>query len=650
MAKEPGDDKAKTTESTEAADTVAGGGESFAFQAEVGKLLDIVAHSLYSHTEIFLRELISNGSDACDRLRYAQLTDPDLITGDAFKITLSVDKKGRLLSIADNGIGMDRDELSENLGTIARSGTQAFVDQLTSDAGNDVSLIGQFGVGFYASFMVADRVDVLSRKAGGEAAWLWSSDGKGTFTIAEAERATVGTTVTVHLAKDEKEFLEPMRLRTIVKTYSDHVAMPIELKDGEEAETLNTASALWTRAKKDIDAEQYTEFYHHVGHTFDDPWLTLHNSVEGRLSYTNLLFVPSTPPFDLFDPERKTHVKLYVNRVFITDDCEGLLPSYLRFLRGVVDSEDLPLNISREMFQHDPLLNKIKSGLVKRVLGELKKRAEKKADEYATFWGHFGAVLKEGIYEDHDRRDALLALARFRSSAVDGLISLDDYVERMKPGQAAIYTITGGEAETLARSPQLEGFKAHGVEVLLLTDPIDEFWVQAVPTYQEKPFVSATRGDADFSAIESADEGDAAAKEKKEKAKEKAAAGVDPLIAALKVCLGEAVKDVRVSSRLTDSACCLVADSGDIDMHLERMLRQHRQMEGAGPTSRILEINPDHPLIKGLTKRAAAPDGDFDDAANLLLDQARIMEGEPVPDPTAFARRLAAVMEKGLAG
>jgi molecular chaperone HtpG len=625
-------------------------GESFAFQAEVGKLLEIVAHSLYSHKEIFLRELISNSSDACDRLRYAQLTDTNLISGDPFKITLAIDKKAKTLAISDNGIGMDREELSENLGTIARSGTQAFVDQLTGDSGDDVSLIGQFGVGFYASFMVSDTVEVLSRKAGGDEAWLWSSDGKGEFTITPAERDTVGTTVTLHLAKDEKEFLESLRLRTIVKTYSDHVAMPIALRDGEEEETLNTASALWTRAKKDIDPDQYREFYHHVGHAFDDPWLILHNAVEGRLSYTNLLFVPSMPPIDLFDPERKTRIKLYVNRVFITDDCDGLLPGYLRFLRGVVDSEDLPLNISREMFQHDPLLTKIKSGLIKRTLGELKKKAEKKADEYAIFWGNFGAVLKEGIYEDPENRDALLALARFRSSTADGLISLDDYVGRMKPGQEAIYTITGGDAEALARSPQLEGFKANGVEVLLLTDPVDEFWSQAVAQYQDKPFVSATRGDADFSKIETGDDGDAAEKKKKDQEKEKAAAGVDPLIAALKVSLGEAVKDVRVSSRLTDSACCLVADADDMDMNMERMMRQHRQMEGAGPLPRILEINPTHPLIKGLTKQAAEPGDGFDDAAYLLLDQARIMEGEPVPDPAAFARRLTAVMEKGLAG
>jgi molecular chaperone HtpG len=634
--------------------------ETFAFQTEVGRLLDIVAHSLYTHKEIFLRELVSNASDACDRLRYAALTEPALTEGDPeFKIALDVDRAARTLSVADNGIGMNHEDLVETLGTIARSGTQGFLAQLTGDAKKDVALIGQFGVGFYSAFMVADSVDVITRRAGEDKAWKWSSDGKGTFSIEEAERAGRGTTVVLHLKADEDEFLEPARLRQIVKTYSDHIGFPIVLLDakpgeakegeGEEAkageQTLNAASSLWTRPKRDITDEQYKEFYHHVGRALDDPWLVIHNTVEGVVSYTSLLFVPSTAPFDLFDPERKPRVKLYVRRVFITDDCAGLLPAYLRFLRGVVDSEDLPLNISRETFQHDPRLAKMRSGLVKRVLDELARKAENAA-EYATFWGAFGAVLKEGIYEDLENRDRLLGLARFHSTAGDGLTSLDGYIERMKPGQDAIYTISGSELEALRRSPQLEGFRAKGVEVLLLTDPIDEFWVPSVRTYKDKPFRSAASAATDLSKIA---EGEEKATEGEDKAAP--AADVERLIAALKEALGEAVKDVRPSMRLTESAVCLVAGEGDLDMHIERLLRQHRQLGAAVP--RVLEINPKHPLIRSLAALAVAGDGSKDalaEAAFLLLDQARILEGEPVGDASAFARRMTAMMERGIAG
>jgi len=623
--------------------------EKFTFQTEVGRLLDIVAHSLYSHKEIFLRELISNASDACDRLRYAGLTQPELTEGDAdFNITLAFDKEARTLSIADNGIGMNHDDLIETLGTIANSGTQAFVAQLTGDEKKDAQLIGQFGVGFYSAFMVADRVEVLTRKAGEDAAWLWQSDGRGEFTIDGAARETRGTTVTLHMGKDEDEFLEKMRIERIVKTYSDHIGIPILLESGEEqiaTETINTASALWTRQKKDITDEQYTEFYHHVGHVFDEPWKIIHNTVEGVLSYTNLLFIPSTAPFDLYDPDRKPQVKLYVKRVFITDDCEELLPSYLRFVRGIVDSDDLSLNISREMLQNDPKLAKIRSGLVKRILGELKKSAEKKPEDYAGFWDTFGALLKEGIYEDFANRDKLLELARFRSTAGDGLVSLKDYVGRMKEGQEAIYTITGDDLEQLRRSPQLEGFKAKGIEVLLLSDPVDEFWPGGVGTFEEKPFKSVTQGGADLDKVadaEEAEDGD----DKKDAAADNGA--VDTLVAAFKLALGETVKDVRASQRLTDSPVCLVADEGDMDIHLERLLKQHNKMGAGGGTPRILELNPKHLLIRGLAE-AAGGGTEVADAAHLLLDQARIMEGEPVADPAEFARRLAAMMEKGLA-
>ncbi|MEX2452145.1 MAG: molecular chaperone HtpG [Rhodospirillales bacterium] len=619
--------------------------ETFTFEAEVGKLLNIVARSLYSHKEIFLRELISNASDACDRLRYAALTEPGLIEGDPeFRISIAIDEKARTLSVTDNGIGMNHDDLIETLGTIARSGTQAFVEKLGEDKDKDLALIGQFGVGFYSAFMVAERVDVLTRKAGEEKAWLWSSTGQGEYSIEESARAARGTTVTVHLAEAEKEFAEPARVRGIVKAHSDHIGIPVLLAEDGKEEKLNSASAIWTRPKSDITEDQYKEFYRHVSHNFDDPWLTIHNRVEGVLSYTNLLFVPSSRPFDLFNPERKMHVKLYVKRVFITDNSEGMIPAYLRFLRGVVDSEDLSLNISREMFQHDPKISKIRSGLVKRVLGELQKKAAAAPEEFTGFWENFGAVLKEGLYEDAANRDAILDICRFRSTRGDGLISLEDYIAGMKEGQEAIYYITGENLERMRQSPQLEGFKAKGIEVLLLDDAVDEFWVPSVGLFKEKPFKSATQGGTDLGKIKSADE--------TEDTPEKAAdSDVDALIAAFKAALGDRVKDVRASERLTDSAVCLVAGEGDLDIHLERLLRQHKQLGADMDSKRILEINPAHSMIMGLASLAKAGNGSeglLNDAAHLLFDQARIMEGEQVNDASAFARRLASVIEKGL--
>jgi len=614
--------------------------ETRSFQAEVSRLLEIVAHSLYSEKEIFLRELISNASDSCDRLRYAALTEPALTDGDTdYRVVLTPDKSARTLTVADNGVGMNHEELIENLGTIARSGTAAFVNQLSGDARKDVSLIGQFGVGFYSAFMVAEKVEVLSRKAGESEGWRWVSDGKGEFTIEPLE-ATRGAKIIVHLREGEDEYLDPARLRRIVNTYSDHIGLPIVLNATGKEETINTASALWTRPRSEITAEQYKEFYHHVGHSFDDPWLTLHNKAEGVLEYTSLLFVPSTKPFDLFDPERKSRVKLYVRRVFITDEGTGLLPPYLRFLRGIVDSEDLPLNVSREMLQSNPMATRIRQQLTRRVLSELAKKASEAADEYDKFWDNFGAVLKEGLYEDPEHRDELLGLARFRSTARDGLVALDEYIAAMRPGQDAIYTINGDNLDLIKRSPQLEGFRARGVDVLLMTDPIDEFWVSAIGTYKEKPFKSATRGGVDLDRITPAEE--------REENEPEPPAKLASLIAIFKLALGDAVKDVRSSARLTDSAVCLVADEGDMDMHLERLLKQHRQLDTA--SKRILELNPRHKLIE----RLAATVGDvgasdqLSEFAWLLLDQARIVEGEQLPDPPAFARRLATLLERGL--
>ncbi len=649
------------------------GGDRLQFQAEVGRLLDIVANSLYSEKEIFLRELISNASDACDRLRHAALTAPDLAAGDPdYKIAITIDRAANTLAVADNGIGMNRDDLVDDLGTIARSGTAAFMGALketeakSEDGTADVNLIGQFGVGFYSAFMVADEVTVTTRKAGETSGWRWVSDGKGEFTVEAADGATRGTTVTMVLKDNAGEYLEPARIRHIVKTYSDHVSFPILLtvlatgdedegKDETEDESgtgeavtdeiVNQASAIWARPKADIDEQTHKEFYHHVAHAMDDPWLTLHFKAEGMIEYTGLLYVPTARPFDIFHPERKSHVKLYVKRVFITDDCEALLPSWLRFLHGVVDSEDLPLNVSRELLQNNPVLTRIRAGVTSRVLNELTARAEKDPEGYAAFWEAFGAVVKEGLYEDFEHREKLLGLARFNGTADDELVGLADYVGRMKEGQEAIYYITADDLAQARRSPQLEGFRAKGIEVLLLADPIDEFWLPSVGVYETKPFKSVTRGGADLADIKSEDAAEADEKKEEPKPTE----GLDALVALIKLELGEAVKDVRRSDRLTDSAVCLVADEGDIDMNLQRLLQQHNQLENALP--RILEINPTHELVRRLAA-GAAKDGAQDrlrDVGYLLLDQARILEGETVPDPVAYAKRMTSVMTAAFA-
>lgn len=608
------------------------------FRAEVSRLLDIVVHSLYSEKEIFLRELISNASDACDKLRYQAITEPELL-GDAedFKIVIAADKKARTLTITDNGIGMTRDELVENLGTIARSGTSAFLEQL-AEAKNktDINLIGQFGVGFYAAFMVSQTVEVKSHKAGTDESWSWTSDGKGEFTVEESDRKERGTEITLYLKQGEDEFLENDRLKYIISKYSDHIAIPIML-EGED-KPANRASALWLRSKSEVTAEQYKEFYHHVAHAFDEAALTIHWRAEGKIEYTGLLFVPSTKPYDLFDPKRRHGVKLYVKRVFITDDAEGLVPPWLRFLRGVVDSEDLPLNVSREMLQHNPILAKIRQGVTKRVLGELVKFSEN-TEAYGKFWENFGAVLKEGLYEDADHRPDLLKLLRCRSTAVEGLTSLADYVTRMKAGQDSIFYICGESAEKLARNPHLEGFKAKGVEVLLLTETVDDFWPSAVMEYDGKIFKSATRAGQDLSKIESE-----AKKEGEEPATPEADDNISSLIALMKLTLGDEVKDVRASERLTSSPVCLVADEGDIDIHLERFLKQHNQIRT--PSKRILEINPKHALIRRMSERAKASGAsdNLGDIAWLLFDQARLLDGEALADPVAFSQRLEKVL------
>ncbi|MBL4603086.1 MAG: molecular chaperone HtpG, partial [Emcibacteraceae bacterium] len=590
----------------------------------------------------FLRELISNASDACDKLRYAGLTNSGLLKGTGeFAIDIKLDKEKKTLTISDNGVGMDREDLISHLGTIARSGTSSFMENMSGDDKKDVNMIGQFGVGFYSVFMVADKVEVLSKKAGQDKAYLWASDGIGEYTIADGEKDASGTRITLYIKDDADEFLDQHRLKNIIKTYSDHITLPITLisksedKDAEEeevSEKVNDGTAIWARSKSEITDEQYKEFYHHVGHTFDEPATTIHYRAEGKIEYTVLLFIPSQQPMDLFDPARKTKVKLYVKRVFITDDCEDLLLGYLRFMRGIVDSEDLPLNISREMLQNNPVMTNIRNAVTKRILNELEKKAKKDGEGYNSFWEAFGSVLKEGIYEDFARRDQILKISRFQSTADKGLTSLEDYISRAGDEQKTIYYITADTVEAAKRSPQLEGFKAKNIEVLYFCDPVDEFWLQMIPEFEGKKFASVTRGSADL------DDG-------KDDEKKKNSPEIDALIAVLKTNLGETVKDVRLSNRLTESAVCLVADDNDMDMHMERILKMHNKLDGAS-SARVMEINAENPLIKTLAAQAIK-DGSVDalkDASQILLDQAKIMEGDLPDDPVAFAARLSSMM------
>jgi molecular chaperone HtpG len=605
------------------------------FQAEVSRLLDIVVHALYSQKEIFLRELISNAADACDRLRYLAITKPEL--AQKYAIHLICDVPTNRLTVSDNGIGMSRDEMQSNLGTIARSGTKAFMEQLSGDAKKDMNLIGQFGVGFYSAFMVADKVEVISRRAGEDKAWKWESDGKGTFTITEAQKNLAGTDVILHLKQEADEYLDKERLKHIVTSYSDHVPVPVYYGEDEGAQ-LNRATSLWMQPKSEITADQYKEFYHHVAHAYDEPMLTMHWRAEGAIEYTGLIFIPTQKPYDMVDPRRTNRLKLYVKRVFITDQADGLVPPYLRFLRGVIDSEDLPLNISREMLQHNPILSKMKNGITRRVLSELQKLSTDK-DVWAKFWDNYGAVLKEGLYEDVDNRDDLLKLFCARTTKGDGLVTLDQYIARMPKGQEAIYYITGENAENLANSPQLEGFRARGIEVFLLNDPIDDFWLPLVGVYKETPLKSATQGEANLDAVKPIAE---------KETPQPPAQQTEKLIAALKELYGETVKDVRASKRLTESPVCIVSGDGELDIHMERLLKQNKQLKFA--PKRILEINPSHPLIARMAKLAEEGLKEpLTDLGWLLLDQARLLEGEAPSDPLAFSQRLTRLAEKAVA-
>ena len=596
--------------------------------------------SLYSHSEIFLRELISNASDAADKLRYSALTHPGLTEGHGpFEIILTPDKKEKTLSIKDNGIGMNKQDLIENLGTIAKSGSAEFAAHLTGDNKKDVGLIGQFGVGFYSAFMVAESVEVYSRKAGDEQGWLWKSNGSGSFEISEADNLAVGTNIVLHLKKNFEEFLEPMRLRFIVKQYSDHISIPIILQNGDEKETLNSSSALWARPKSDVTEEQYRDFYRALTHNFDEPWLTLHYSAEGIIEYKALLFIPQKAPFDMFQPDKKRGLNLYVNRVFISNEVEELLPHYLRFVQGVIDTNELPLNVSREMLQHTPVLAKIKKGIVTRLLEAISKKT-KDASDYKKFWQDFGIVFKEGLYEDHENIKKIAPLCRFYSSKVEGLTTLEEYISRMVKGQENIYFITGDDLNVLKNNPSLEGFTAKGIEVLLLTDPIDEFWPQVFNEWDGKKILPITHPEKDFSNIQDVEQNTSDSLEE----------GMQTLlIERVKQILSGHVNDVQMTDRLNKSPVALKAGVGQMSIHLERLMKQHGQQQ-AFASQRILELNPKHALIKKLGKAVfdKVDDDKINDAIWILYDEARAIEGEPLQDPAGFMAKVNAFMENGL--
>lgn len=611
--------------------------ETHKFQAEVNELLKLVINSLYSHKEIFLRELVSNASDAIDKLRFRAISEPDLTRDDpTLEIRIVPDAAAGTLTIEDTGIGMTREELIENLGTIAHSGSKAFIERLAQGDRKDVSLIGQFGVGFYSAYLVADRVTVISRAAGSSEAFRWESDAHGTFTVSSDERATRGTSVVLHLKEDQKQYLEEWELRELVRRYSDYVSHPIKLRTGEdqELETINRANALWQRAPSEVTGEQYEEFYKHLTHDFEAPLGWSHFRIEGSLLFSGILFLPRRPPFDLFSGQSKRGIRLFVKRVFIMEDCEEVLPTWLRFVRGVVDSDDLPLNVSRELLQDSAIIRTIRKQVIKKTLDRLEEMAKDAPSDYETFWKSFGVVLKEGIAVEADYRDRIAELARFSSTRGEELTSLDDYIARMPEGQDSIYFAIGESRTALADSPYLEALKKRGFEVLLLTDPVDEWAADALQKYKDKPLVSAMRSDLKL--------GD----EKSEEETKQTEGALAPLCERIKSALGDKVREVRVSHRLTDSPVCLVVPEGGHHAQMEQLLRAAGR---PAPTSkRIFEINPDHPLIRSLQQLnerepGAAKLGEW---VETLYDQAVLMEGGKLDDPNRFARRITALMQE----
>ena len=615
--------------------------EKLEFQTEVSQLLKLMINSVYSEKEVFVRELVSNASDACDKLRYLATTKEKLLQSDPdLKIKIEINKKDNLVTIVDNGIGMNKKDLVSNLGTIARSGTAQFIKEATET--KDLSLIGQFGVGFYSAFMVASDLKVVTRKAGENKLWIWKSDGESNFTIEESDdldqlNSNRGTKIILTITKENKEFLDKIRIEEIIRKYSDHISIPIFVqnsgdKEEEKPEAINSALALWTRPKNKITKDQYKEFYNHVGQMFDDPWMTSHYKAEGQIEYTVLNFIPSTKPFDLYDPARENRLKLYVKKVFITDNCPELIPPYLRFLRGVIDSEDLPLNISREMLQNNPVVKKIRNALVKRTINDLKKKLAADRASFEQFWVNFGPVIKEGIYEDFEKKDNLLEIALFKNSNSTKLITLDEYIETMDKKQKDIYFITGDSYDNIINNPSLEGYKSRGINVLILDDPVDSFWTSSTPSFKEKNIKSITKGIDDL---------DNLGKKKKDEKEKKEDKSIEPLIVLLKEKLKDKVKDVRTSSRLTESPVCLVADESSMDPQLEKILQQHNQLQ-QGISLKILELNPDHKLIKKLAKMSKDKSsiGDIENIAILLYEQSMILDGEKPSDPVNFSKKL----------
>ena len=610
--------------------------ETLEFQTEVRQLLNLMIHSLYSNKEIFLRELISNASDACDKLRFEALQDDALYEGDSnLRIRITWDKEARTLTVSDNGIGMSRQEVMDNIGTIARSGTRQFFESLTGDQSKDLELIGQFGVGFYSAFIVADRVTLTTRRAGtpaGEGV-RWTSDGEGSYTLETVKKETHGTDVTLHLREGEDEFLEPFRLRAIVGKYSDHISFPIEMpvegKEGE-FEAVNKASALWRRPRREISDEEYKEFYKTLTHDFEEPLAWVHSQVEGAQSYTSLLYIPKHAPFDLWDRDHRHGIKLYVKRVFIMDDAEHLMPHYLRFVRGLVDSDDLPLNVSREILQKNKAIDSIRSASVKKILGLLENMAKEEPDKYAEFWQQFGRVLKEGPAEDYANRERIARLLRFASTHSDTdeqTVSLEDYIGRMKEGQDKIYYVTADSFAAAKNSPHLEVFRKKGIEVLLLFDRVDEWLMSHLTEFEGKPLVSVAKGELDLGGLQDEDEKQAA---------EKAAGEHKELLERLKNALGDDVREVRISTRLTDSPSCLVLGTHEMAVHLQKMLKQAGHEVPAGKP--VLEVNPDHPLVARLEHEK--DEARFNDWSRLLFEQALLAEGGQLEDPVAFVKRL----------
>lgn len=629
----------------------AGTHNQYEFDVEVGKILNLMINSLYTNKDVALRELISNASDACDKLRYLALQNPKLGNEEELKVTISNNSKAKTLIVQDNGIGMDKEDLIENLGKIAHSGTENFIKSLTGDNKKDVQLIGQFGVGFYSAFMIANEVEVISRKAGEDKTYCWKSAGQGNFTIDEIESEIQnGTKIILHLKDEAKEFLNNFHIQNVVETYSDHIDIKIELIDETgKTETINSSGAIWTKSPKDITAEQYQEFYKHNSHLPGEPFMTIHNKVEGVLEYTNLLFIPSMKPFDLFHPDRKGRVKLYVKKVFISEELE-LVPAWLRFMRGIIDSQDLPLNISRETLQHNLVLEKIKTAIIKKILSELKKKSEENEESYIKFWNDLGAVVKEGLCEPNNFKDKIFEISRFYTSkSPDKLVSLKEYFENLKENQDKIYYITAESIEKAKVSPQLEGFLSKDIEVLFLTDPVDEFWVTVNHTYQDKEFQSVTRADIDLGEIGQKSDETTKNDKTEDNLKDATDSQFDDLKKLIKEVLQDNIKDVRISKKLTDSPVCLAVESGAMDIRMERYLVEQKQILSA--SSKILEINSHHNIIKNLSqnlKNEAKKDENIL-IIKTLFDQACIIEGEAILDNKDFSQRLVKLMTNAFA-